>query len=74
MKNQKFNSINNEIMQKIENKQELKWAQEGVYEACRIMNSVNLRLEGKKYYNDAKKVEELLLLLNTQLIQELRKD
>lgn len=60
-------------MQKIENKQELKWAQEGVYEAYRIMDSVNLRLEGTKCYNDAKKVEELLLLLNSRLIQELRK-
>ncbi len=59
-------------MTRIDYKQEMKWAQQDIYKASKMLVSANMRLEGTKYSSDMKKVMEELSSLNSRLIEELK--
>lgn len=58
-------------MARIDCKQEMKWAQQDIHKASKMLVSANMRLEGTKYGSDMKKVKEGLSSLNSRLIEEL---
>lgn len=60
-------------MARIDYKQEMKWVQQDIYKAGKMLVSANMRLEGTKYSSDMKKVMEGLSSLNSRLIEELKK-
>lgn len=52
-------------------KQEIKFAQQDVYKAGRILSSVGLRVDGSKYYKKYREMYDALNELNNMLIKDL---